>query len=272
MFELHQGMDNSQGRLPRPPTPKSPPPAPPTLTPFPPAGFVSLAPASSPHLVPNPATTALQEHIDISAAKEVGRRLLHLGQHPILTPNVLYQYGHQQNYLVGPPLTMPAISSWNPMSDSSTAVPSNAEPERVGGSEDDENENGGKKPYQHATAHDCLIQAYRIGRDFHLRTQPPFPNADIAKATDANERRRITKRHNSRLKRSRAIEEARRTAKWQAIHRRAHKAAVEGRVRFLGILVLEFIRAVIHLFTYCLLGEILVVRSFHEIFGREVGN
>ena len=92
-------------------------------------------------------------------------------------------------------------------------------------------------PYKPATVNDCLFQAYNFERDFHMRKEPPFPHAAVRAAGDVNQRRQITKRYNSRVKRANTTEAQQRTVKWQGLVRRANRAATQGRVPKLFLLI-----------------------------------
>lgn len=171
-----------------------------------------MSPAIQPHMVPNLATTALQEQIDTALGKEVARRLVHLGQPPILTPNVMYQYGHRPNYIVTPHVSIAASSPWNPLPRSSTILVSNEDPTPAedSGDKDAEGEVVGKppKPYQMATVRDFLLHPNQFEGDFRLRIETPPPHRDVSNAGDLAERRRIAKQRNSRIKRAHASEVA----------------------------------------------------------------
>ena len=72
-----------------------------------------------------------------------------------------------------------------------------------GEDEDDlDEDNCAVAQYQPAAVLDCLWQARNFERDFHMRTEPPFPHEAVAQAPDLAARRHIAKRRNSRLKRA----------------------------------------------------------------------
>ena len=200
-----------------------------------------------PSLVPNPSSRALKGQIDEAVSREVDRRLSHLGQHPVLTPNVTYQYGPPQTLIMRPSLQIPQTSSWQQAVGQNTICPNMAASSRhfslphppnliQEAEEDDYDESPQLATYKPATVNDCLFHAYNFDRDFHLRSEPPFPREAVAKSPDVQARRMIAKRYNSRVKRERASETDQRAAKWKSIVKRANKAATEGRVRNFSLL------------------------------------
>ena len=100
--------------------------------------------------------------------------------------------------------------------------------------EHDDEDGEDDAPFRPADIRDCLLQAYHFERDCHVRGEPPYPQAELAKASDPNARRGIMKRYNSRQKRARAPENEQRDIKRRALEKRANKAAAEGSVKFFG--------------------------------------
>ena len=211
--------------------PKAPPPPPSS---FAPEGFVPVS-AKAPTLTPRSPALALQETIEESVAREVERRLSHLGQQPVLRPAQPVGYG-PSTLLLRPAVTIPAAAHWNPLHtyqvlEHITSAPPPA-PEQNEDDEDDDDEDEAQN-FAPATINECLQQAYDFGREFHMRGEPPFPHGKLNRANDPGARRRITKRYNARLKRAQACEEEQRAVKWRALQRRAAKAAHTGRVRLI---------------------------------------
>ena len=129
-----------------------------------------------------------------------------------------------------PSIQVPAASSWQ-----APCVPSlPTQPQGCDDTLDDDGDDDTPPgTYNPATVTDCLFQAFNFNRDFRTRTVPEFPHEAIRRAADVDDRRRITKRHNSRVKRAQSSEESQSATKWQGLVRRANKAAAQGRVQHL---------------------------------------
>ena len=229
-------------------------------------GFVPVS-TKAPILTPSSSALALQETIEESVAREVERRLAHLGQPPVLRPAQSLGYG-PSTLLLRPAVTMPAASSWNALNTYQVLEPITTAPPPVperNEEDDDEDDEEEAHDFAPATINECLQQAYDFERDFHMRGEPPFPHKRLNRTTDPAARRRITKRYNARLKRARASEEEQRHIKWRALQRRAAKAAHSGRVR-LVLLVNVFLNLVMR-FLLPLCGGLLLNPSRPDLYG-----
>lgn len=196
---------------------------------FSPSVFINAKPPDPPTLAPNPRTAELQAQTDLAVAREVGRRLQHLGQPPSIKPASPRNYGHSAP-IARPSLHIPASSSWNPtptyevmgaVADASALV----EPGDPGEADEPEDSTQVHTPVD---VQDCLLQVYHFDRDFQMRTEPTFPRKAVSVARDLNARRKINNRRNSRFRRARPPGSEQRAAKWQSLVRRDNKAAAVG--------------------------------------------
>ena len=97
----------------------------------------------------------------------------------------------------------------------------------VGTQDDDRN---GQEEYQPPTVESCLYEAYNFEKEFRERTVPPFPDDEYKKANQ-NRKRTIQKTHAYRVKRATQPVQVQRQLKWDALMKRARKAATNGRVK-----------------------------------------
>ena len=130
--------------------------------------------------------------------------------------------------VVRPSIHVPAASSWQAPCVPSLPSQPQGRDDTLDDDGDDDTPPGAYKP---DTVTDCLFQAFNFNRDFRTRTVPEFPHEATRRAEDADARRRITKRHNSRVKRAQSSEASHRATKWQGLVRRSNTAATQGRVR-----------------------------------------
>ena len=171
--------------------------------------------------------------------------LQYLGHPPVPKPNPASNYG-PPTPIVRPSLRIPTSSSRNPTPPyevlgtvNETAWATDPVDTLEEGDMDDDLDDQ-HKPYAPPTATDCLRQAYNFNRDSRRRNEPFSPHNAIGRAKDLNDRRQITKRHNSRAKRALPPESDQRDAKWESILRRENKSAAGGRVRGFVFLLLIY--------------------------------
>ena len=127
----------------------------------------------------------------------------------------------------GPPVLTPNNSGSGELTPRSTATTRINTTPRGEMQESDEE-------YHPPTVESCLYEAFHFNRDFRMRTAPPFPDEDYRKG-GANKKRALQKTHSYRAKRASQSKEIQRQAKWDALIKRARKAATAGRVKVLLI-------------------------------------
>ena len=114
--------------------------------------------------------------------------------------------------------------------------------------------------YQLPTVESCLFEAYHFNRDFRERTVPPFPEEDYRKA-DTNRKRTLQKTHSYRVKRASQPAAVQRQAKWDALIKRARKAARDGRVQNFSFFCFSLFSPGYHLLPSGWWGETTILKN-----------
>ena len=85
---------------------------------------------------------------------------------------------------------------------------------------------------------ECMLDAFSFEATFHPRAIPPYPTGRWVAATPA-QRVVIDKRHKARVKRAQQPISVQKNVQWNALLRRAQRAAETGNVNYLRVVVVR---------------------------------